>query len=82
MINKLLIHLLNELKKNGVKYGLCSIATNLYFNKEISWSKFKILKRYIDKHRPIYKYNILFGWRKSVKAPRIRWLKEHILLTK
>jgi len=88
---KELLELMLEHKKH-FKDGLCNWIAQLNNEHIITTDEYWLLKKYINKNRPIYKrYNpyMLFNnnygyyWIENFITPRISWIKKHIkILTK
>ena len=60
-------------------YGLCGTVSELYNRELITLREKTKLNKYIDKHPPSDRDRShgSFYWKKHVKAPRLRWLREH-----
>lgn len=61
-------------------YGLCATVNEMWCKNEITDSERNLLNDYIEKNPPLgYEDHIsAYYWKKSVKAPRLRWLKTKI----
>jgi len=80
---ELLILLRNELIKiNSRQFfllgGLCAVVRLMLQERIICATELYKLDNYIEKNRPKYKLNRLYGWRPGFKPPRMRWLNKKI----
>ena len=81
-IKELLEILLKRIESNECEHGLCMEVGRV----NINVSEYRWLKQYIDNNRPkIFQSGFApthilssYYWKKGDKAPRIKWLKQHI----
>lgn len=81
-ILELLKLMLRYTKTETVYYGLCGTVTELFCGNKITKLEEMKLDNYIFENPPssFSGSNGCYYWEKSVKAPRIKWLKKHIKL--
>lgn len=65
-------------------YGLCWVSVKLWYDRKVTMEESGELAKYISNNMPSecagYRRETNFYWPEGAIAPRVEWLRDHILL--